>query len=238
MGVCESLFNNSSSSTNENKYGKRVNQPKIPLQKINQTLPQNHQKGNYYHTPIGDSNTNFNQLNLSQSQMTVGNNSYYPPQKVKPFIYVNKYKQNNNLQTSLATGSLHGPNNYSSITSGNKGESRISDNNMSTSGEFIVDGEINKNMEGDKDFNNFMDLNNKDIMDDFENIFDDHNENKNTNTNKNNINKYKKDVNYYHKKNLKNNKNSNNHLKEIKERNSEKESSENQQPPIPLDTIE
>ena len=52
-----------------------------------------------------------------------------------------------------------------------------------------------------------------------------------------NINKNKKDFNYYIKKNPKNI-NNNNNLKVIKERNKEEESSENQQPPMPLDTIE
>ena len=41
--------------------------------------------------------------------------------------------------------------------SGNKGESKYSENNMSSSksyGEFIIENQTNKNMEGDKDFNN------------------------------------------------------------------------------------
>ena len=229
MGICDSLFNNSSNPSNTNGKEEGNQYRKLPINNKHQSS-QNKQRGNYFRSSIGESN-DFNNMNMSQSMTTVGNNSFYPPQKIKPFTYVNTYKQNGNLQKSLATGSLHGTNNnYSSIMTGNKSDSKISDNNMSTSksfGEFIVEGEINKNMEGDKDFNNFMDMNVDDIIDNDINLDGDI---------KNNINKNKKDVNYYHKKNHKNI--YNNNLKIIKERNKEEESSENQQPPIPLDTIE
>ena len=229
MGICDSLFNNSSNPSNTNGKEEGNQYRKLPINNNHQSS-QNKQRGNYFRSSIGESN-DFNNMNMSQSMTTVGNNSFYPPQKIKPFTYVNTYKQNGNLQKSLATGSLHGTNNnYSSIMTGNKSDSKISDNNMSTSksfGEFIVEGEINKNMEGDKDFNNFMDMNVDDIIDNDINLDGDI---------KNNINKNKKDVNYYHKKNPKNI--YNNNLKIIKERNKEEESSENQQPPIPLDTIE
>ena len=104
---------------------------------------------------------------------------------------------------------------------------------MSTSksfGEFIVEGEINKNMEGDKDFNNFMKMNTNDNIDNRNSL----DENKIVNIN---VNRFKKDVNYYHKKNSKNINNDNN-LKEIKERNKEEEESNKNIFPMPLDTIE
>jgi len=230
MGICESLFNNSSSN-GDNDDSKDNPYKRIQFNR-NQIITDNKAKGNYFRSPIGDSD-NFNSMNMSQSQMTNGNNSYYPPKKTKLLTYVNKYKQNGNLQTSLATGSLHGANNYSSIISGNKGDSKFSDTNMSTSksfGEFIVEGEINKNMEGDKDFNNFMKMNTNDNIDNRNSL----DENKIVNIN---VNRFKKDVNYYHKKNSKNI-NNNNNLKEIKERNKEEEESNKNIFPMPLDTIE
>ena len=59
--------------------------------------------------------------------------------------------------------------------------------------EFIVEGEINKNMEGDKDFNNFMKMNNNDNIDNRSSL----DENNIMNIN---VNRFKKYVNYYHKK--------------------------------------
>ena len=232
MGICDSLFNNSSPPSNStSKNGKKEPElyQKLPINN-NQQFSNNKKRGNYFRSQIGEPN-NFQNMDISQSMTTVGNNSFYPPKQVKPFTYVNTYKQSGNLQRSLATGSLHGTNNYSSIMTGNKGDSRLSDNNMSTSksfGEFIVEGEINQNMEGDKDFNNFMDMNKDSFIDNGNNLDGDI---------KKNINKNKKDFNYYIKKNPKNI-NNNNNLKVIKERNKEEESSENQQPPMPLDTIE
>ena len=152
-------------------------------------------------------------MSMSQSQLTMEN---YPQKKAQLPVYKNVYKQNGNLQTSIATGSLYGDtNNFSSIMSGNKGESKYSENNTSTSksyGEFIIENQINKNMEGDNDFNNFMKLNNDNYID---NIVDaetsmDENQNKNNKNNAKDI----KDVNFYHKKNSKNSNN----------------------PPIPMDT--
>ena len=109
---------------------------------------------------------------------------------------------------------------------------------MSTSksfGEFIVEGKINKNMEGDKDFNNFMKMNNNDNIGDSRESTEDNNKIVNIN-----INRFKKDVNYYHKKNSnsKNLINNNSNLKEIKERNKEEEESNRNIFPMPMDTIE
>jgi len=192
MGVCESLFSDESSPKEKDKKyrnGQDLNQ------RINQSPPRIKQNGNLFCTPIGDSNNlnNLKNTSMSQSQLTIIN---YPKKKAELPVYKSVYKQNGNLQTSLATGSLLGDTyNISSIMSGNKGESKYSENNMSTSksyGEFIIENQINKNMEGDKDFNNFMKMN-KDNIGDGSLTFDD-------NQNKNN----KKDVNYYHKKISKN----------------------------------
>ena len=218
MGVCESLFGNNpppKKEINTKRNNQTINQRYIqPPQNINKS-------GNLFCTPIGDSTNenNFKNMSMSQSQsqLTLIN---YPKKKVELPVYKNVYKQNGNLQTSLATGSLFGDtNNISSIMSGNKGESKYSEN-MSTSksfGEFIIENQINKKMEGDQDFNNFMKMNKDNIINDTSLTFNDNDNNKNNNNNndsqyKNNNNK--KDVNYYHKKNLKNN----NH------------------PPIPMDT--
>ena len=215
MGVCESLFSEESQPNDKEKKYKRNND------QINQRISQypplvKPNGGNLFCTPIGDSTNenNFKNMSMSQSQsqLTLIN---YPKKKVELSVYKNVYKQNGNLQTSLATGSLFGDtNNFSSIMSGNKGESKYSENNMSTSksyGEFIIENQINKNMEGDNDFNNFMRLNSDNNIDNIVDAETSLDENINNNY-KNN--KDKKDVNYYHKKNSKNNNN----------------------PPIPMDT--
>ena len=214
MGVCEGLFSEESIPNEKDKKYKKNNEQ--INQKITQYPPKINQNGKLFCTPIGDS-TNINNfknmsMSLSQSQLTLMN---YPQKKVELPVYKNVYKQNGNLQTSLVTGSLYGDaNNISSIMSGNKGESKYSENNMSTSksfGEFIIENQINKNMEGDNDFNNFMRLNSDNNIDNIVDAETSLDENINNNY-KNN--KDKKDVNYYHKKNSKNNNN----------------------PPIPMDT--
>jgi len=205
MGVCESLFSEESIPNEKDKRYKKNNEQ--INQKITQYPPKINQNGKLFCTPIGDS-TNINNfknmsMSLSQSQLTLMN---YPQKKVELPVYKNVYKQNGNLQTSLVTGSLYGDaNNISSIMSGNKGESKYSENNMSTSksfGEFIIENQINKNMEGDQDFNNFMKMNKDDIINDI-NLINNDGINYNYDSQyKNNNNK--KDVNYYHKKNSKN----------------------------------
>lgn len=223
MGVCDSLFNEPTPSDRNLMMEKQL---KLNLEN-SQNIAQNQKKGNYFRSAIGNSD-NFKNTSMSQSQATLGNNSIYPTQQKKLYKYVNKYEQNGNLQMSLAAGSLQHSNNYSSITSGNKGESKLSDNNnLSTSksfGEFIIDGKINDKMEGDKDFNNFMNMTKENIGDSGKSTEGNKNANGNTN---------KKDVNYYHKKILKNT-NSNN-LNENKERNKEEESSD-KIPKEPLDS--
>ena len=205
MGVCESLFSEESIPNEKDKRYKKNNEQ--INQKITQYPPKINQNEKLFCTPIGDS-TNINNfknmsMSLSQSQLTLMN---YPQKKVELPVYKNVYKQNGNLQTSLVTGSLYGDaNNISSIMSGNKGESKYSENNMSTSksfGEFIIENQINKNMEGDQDFNNFMKMNKDDIINDI-NLTNNDGINYNYDSQyKNNNNK--KDVNYYHKKNSKN----------------------------------
>ena len=169
-----------------------------------------------YRDPLSINTNNFNNISISQSQTTLGNNSIYPTQKRELFKY-------NNHEGNSGIGSIFGPNSYSSIMSGNKGESKNSDNNNSC-GEFIIENQINKNMIGDEDFNNFMKMNKDNFGDNGSNA-----ENKN-----NNNNNKEKDINLYNKKkNYKNNDN----LKEIKEVNKEDESFGNE-PPIPLDSEE
>jgi len=205
MGVCESLFSEESIPNEKDKRNKKNNEQ--INQRITQYPPKINQNEKLFCTPIGDS-TNINNfknmsMSLSQSQLTLMN---YPQKKVELPVYKNVYKQNGNLQTSLVTGSLYGDaNNISSIMSGNKGESKYSENNMSTSksfGEFIIENQINKNMEGDQDFNNFMKMNKDDIINDTNLINNDGINYNYDNQYKNNNNK--KDVNYYHKKNSKN----------------------------------
>lgn len=227
MGICESLFRSSSPPKEETIT--KQNQPSKQIPN-NQYISEKEKNGNYFSSPIGDP-TNFDNLknmSMSLSQTTMdNNNSFYPPQKTNLYKYVNKYQQNGNLQMSLEKGSLQHSNNLSSITSGNKGDSKSSDNNLTTSqsfGEFIVEGKINDNMEGDQDFNNFMNMNeDKDNIIDSGKSLDINNKNGNKNVNK-------RDVNFYHKKNLKNNGFDN---KKINEKNKEENI-----PPMPLDTVE
>ena len=219
MGVCESLFETQSSPSENNKEKNKSEEKNNGYNGYNGTISAKKDvKGNFYRSPIGNSiNTNnFNNISISQSQTTLGNNSIYPTQKRELFKY-NKHEGNSGI------GSIFGPNSYSSIMSGNKGESKNSDNNNSC-GEFIIENQINKNMIGDEDFNNFMKMNKDNFGDNSSNA-----ENKN-----NNNNNKEKDINLYNKKkNYKNNDN----LKEIKEVNKEDESFGNE-PPIPLDSEE
>lgn len=222
MGVCESLFETQSSPSENNKEknkSEEKNKVYNGYNGYNGTISAKKDvKGNFYRSPIGNSiNTNnFNNISISQSQTTLGSNSIYPTQKRELFKY-NKHEGNSGI------GSIFGPNSYSSIMSGNKGESKNSDNNNSC-GEFIIENQINKNMIGDEDFNNFMKMNKDNFGDNGSNA-----ENKN-----NNNNNKEKDINLYNKKkNYKNNDN----LKEIKEVNKEDESFGNE-PPIPLDSEE
>ena len=111
MGVCESLFSEESQPNDKEKKYKRNND------QINQRISQyppivKPNKGNLFCTPIGDSTNenNFKNMSMSQSQsqLTLIN---YPKKKVELPVYKNVYKQNGNLQTSLATGSLFGDTN-------------------------------------------------------------------------------------------------------------------------------
>lgn len=189
MGVCESLFETQSSPSENNKE-KNKSEEKIKfimdIMVIMELFLQKDIKGNFYRSPIGNSiNTNnFNNISISQSQTTLGNNSIYPTQKRELFKY-NKHEGNSGI------GSIFGPNSYSSIMSGNKGESKNSDNNNSC-GEFIIENQINKNMIGDEDFNNFMKMNKDNFGDNGSNA-----ENKN-----NNNNNKEKDINLYNKKRI------------------------------------
>ena len=225
MGACESLFKSSPFPTDKNNPNLNNNPNNFHINTNN--IYNYNDKGNFYRSPIGEANGNKfgNELSLTQSNITTGNNnSIYQTKKLELHKYVNKQNQSGNPQNNSVSGTLLRNSTFSSIMSKNKEESKYSDNNLSSSksfGEFIIDNQINTKMEGDKDFNNFMKMNNDNIGDsDF--IDDDKN-------NKNN----KKDVNFYHKKNNKNN-NSN----EIKGKYSEENNNNNNNDKynIPMDS--
>ena len=207
MGTCESLLNGGSLKYKSKKsHSSQYNnhKPKPISSSKNQ---------NYFCSPINNSTQGNNFVNMSttQSQLTLGNISgYNNPQRPKEHKYINKYKQDSNLQYSLVNGSLEGLNQNSLMNSTYKDRSKLNINSMSMSqsyGEFIIDGKINNNMEGNKEFNNFINKNKKNDINEFDIIND------TNNNDKNNINNIK-DVNFYHKKNSKNSNN----------------------PPIPMDT--
>ena len=103
--------------------------------------------------------------------------------------------------------------------SANNTNSKLNMNSMSMSqsyGEYIIDGKINRNMEGNKEFNTFIDNNTKkdvsaiDIINDIDDNYD-------KDSNKNDSNNNTKDINFYQKKTSKNS----NLQKEIKNNNDE-----------------
>ena len=176
MGVCDSS-NNSDFSIFKNKE-------KTNSKKNSSSIK--HQKKNYYNAPIkGNSNifnNNNNNLSMSKSQLTLGTTiNEHPFQRPKMYVYNNK----SSFQTSYINGS--------SMLNGNsmaKG-SKLNPDSMSIShsrsyGEIIIDGKMNPEMKGDKDFKNFLDENNNEIDGSIKN---------NNDTDEKN----KKDVNLYHR---------------------------------------
>ena len=185
MGVCDSSDNsNFSSFKNKEK------------QKSNKNIYSSKQR-NYYNAPIkGNSGLfNTNNLSMSKSQLTLGNTiNEHPFQRPKMYVYNNK----SSFQTSYINGSsmLNG----NSIAKGSKlNQSSMSMSHSRSYGEIIIDGKMNPDMKGDKDFKNFLDDNNKEIDESLIN---------NNNTDEKN----KKDVNLYHRTS----KNSNNGNKNSK----------------------
>ena len=226
MGACESLFKSPSSQTD--KANQISNNNPTNFHNNTSNIYTYKENGNFYRSPIGETSTGNkfgNNMSITQSNITTGNNnnSIYPTKQLELHKYVNKQKQNGNIQNTSVTGTLFGSSNtFSSIMSRNKEESKYSDNNMSSSksyGEFIIDNQINKKMEGDKDFKNFMKMNDVNIGD--SGSIDDDKYNKNN----------KKDVNFYHKKN---NRNSNSN--EIKGKFSDEINNNIDKYKIPLDS--
>ena len=185
MGVCDSS-DNSNFSSFKNKA----------KQKSNKNIYSSKQR-NYYNAPIkGNSDLfNKNNLSMSKSQLTLGNTiNEHPFQRPKMYVYNNK----SSFQTSYINGSsmLNG----NSIVKGSKlNQSSMSMSHSRSYGEIIIDGKMNPDMKGDKDFKNFLDDNNKEIDESLIN---------NNNTDEKN----KKDVNLYHRTS----KNSNNGNKNSK----------------------
>ena len=218
MGTCESIFNDNSLKS---KY-KKNRSSLLNSQNQKSILTNKNQNQNYFRSPIDNSTAENNFVNMSatQSQLTLGNISGYNiPQRPKEYKYINQYRQNNNLQNSLVTGSLVGLNQNSMTYSGNNTNSKLNMNSMSMSqsyGEYIIDGKINRNMEGNKEFNTFIDNNTKkdvsaiDIINDIDDNYD-------KDSNKNDSNNNTKDINFYQKKTSKNS----NLQKEIKNNNDE-----------------
>ena len=225
MGTCESLLNDNPSKIKH----KKSHSSQIKQQNHNQKTSNKNQ--NLFCSPIDNSTAgnNFPNMSATQSQLTLGNISMFNnAQRPKEYKYINKYKQDNNLQYSLVNGSLVGLNKNSSMYSGyNNNTSKLNVNSMSMSqsySEFIIEGKINNNnMEGNKEFSNFINDNKKNDANDF-NILNDNNDDNNSNKNDGNNNKVK-DVNFYQKKISKNanHNNNKNNLKVIKE-NSDEES--------------
>ena len=197
MGVCESVNNSDITQSN----GKN----KVISSKNKNTYSKINRNNNYFNTLIKGNSINFNPNNTSASQslLTLGNtingHPFLPPQM---HIYNSK-----SFQTSIMNGS--------SLTNGNsivKG-SKLNSNSLSMSrscGEIIIDGQINPEMKGEKDFQKFIDTNNGDI--------DDVKDNENIISHNNDEGKNKKDINLYHRtsKNLNNaNKNGKNKQRKI-----------------------
>ncbi len=218
MGTCESIFNDNSLKSKHKKNRSSL----LNSQNQKSILTNKNQNQNYFRSPIDNSTAENNFVNMSetQSQLTLGNISGYNiPQRPKEYKYINQYRQNNNLQNSLVTGSLVGLNQNSMTYSANNTNSKLNMNSMSMSqsyGEYIIDGKINRNMEGNKEFNSFIDNNTKkdvsaiDIINDIDDNYD-------KDSNKNDSNNNTKDINFYQKKTSKNS----NLQKEIKNNNDE-----------------
>ena len=218
MGTCESIFNDNTlkSKHKKNRLSQSINQNQKSI------LTNKNQNQNYFRSPIDNSTAENNFVNMSatQSQLTLGNISGYNiPQRPKEYKYINQYRQNNNLQNSLVNGSLVGLNQNSMTYSANNTNSKLNMNSMSMSqsyGEYIIDGKINRNMEGNREFNTFIDNNTKkdvsaiDIINDIDDNYD-------KDSNKNDSNNNTKDINFYQKKTSKNS----NLQKEIKNNNDE-----------------
>ena len=170
MGLCESEnYNNHSSSKKNNKSKKQLS---------------SNIKKNLFCSPIGSSNfLNDKNMSLSQTQLTINNQSNYcPPPKPKLYVYNNNYNSKNSISSNGINGN--------SFT---KGYSKLNNNSLSISnsyGELIIENQINPEMKENKNFKDFFNSNDKDTYassNDNTNTDDEKDENKN---NKRNINLY------------------------------------------------
>ena len=167
MGLCESTNNNNHSSAKKNK-----------IKSFKKQSTSNNTKKNLYCSPIGTSDyLNNKNMSLSQTQITLGNQSYIKKPKPKPYVY-----QNNNTNSISYIG-ING-NSFA------KGNSKLNSNSLSISnsyGELIIDNQINPEMKENQEFKEFFDSNYKDII---------------ASNNDNNINAEEEEVNKGSKKNL------------------------------------
>ena len=176
MGLCESLNN---SDIPQSKSKSKITTNKNPY------FP-SYRGPNLFNTPIKGNNHNLNpnNISMSQSQLTLGTTILeHPFQRPQMHVYNSK-----SFQTSYING--NSMMNGNSITK----NSKLNPDSFSMSrscGEIIIDGKINPEMKGNKDFQNYVDDNDKNI-----DLVNDNIENKN-----------KKDVNLYHRmsKNMNNN---------------------------------
>jgi hypothetical protein len=143
MGLCESANNNIHSSAKKNK-----------IKSLKKQSSSNNNKKNLYCSPIGTSNyLNNKNMSLSQTQITLGNQSYIQKPKPKPYVY-----QNNT--NSISYIGING-NSFA------KENSKLNSNSLSISnsyGELIIDNQINPEMKENKEFKEFFDSNYKDII--------------------------------------------------------------------------
>ena len=190
MGLCESENNSNHTSDKKNIINPKKNQSSY-----------NNKNKNLFCSPIGSSNyLNQRNMSLSQTQLTIGNQSnFFPPPKLKPYVYNNNY----NSKYSISSNGIN-------ANSFSKGYSKLNNNSLSISnsyGELIIENQINPEMKENKDFKEFFDSNdkNKDIITSNNNI-NNVDENGTNKTNKKNLNLYHQ----FRKKNSNTNLNKNN----------------------------
>ena len=142
MGICESLSN---SDIPQSKSKSKITTNKNPY------FP-SYRGPNLFNTPIKGNNYNLNpnNISMSQSQLTLGTTILeHPFQRPQMHVYNSK-----SFQTSYING--NSMMNGNSITK----NSKLNPDSFSMSrscGEIIIDGKINPEMKGNKDFQNYVD---------------------------------------------------------------------------------
>ena len=176
MGLCESENNNNHSSAKKNIIN--------PLKKKQTSYNNNNKNKNLFCSPIGSSNyLNNKNMSLSQTQLTIGNQSnfFHHPKPKLPIYNNNNYNSKNSLSSNgINTNSF------------SKGYSKMNNNNSlsinNSYGELIIENQINPKMKDNKDFKEFFDSNDKDIN--ATNDVNNEAEKDKNNTNKKNLNLY------------------------------------------------